>query len=223
MGDQPTRQHDALALPQGSGSTSLQREGSQSSSRSGGVPSPRRHDSSKILPELSIDSSATSSASGSRSGSHISTPRLLSRRNSSKEPHTSRSFLSRKLSIKSKGKAKEEHIEMPETVTPDSIKGEQAVMEVCVQHRWYRCLLYRVETPLVNIERDPGTGRKMINQYLVRCHRVLWAYSAGSARNRTRDTRSCQAWSRHVDRVLWGCGVAWRSESRQCILRESKP
>jgi hypothetical protein len=85
------------------------------------------------MPELSIDSSATSSASGSRSGSHISTPRLLSRRNSSKEPHNAKSYIARKLSSKTKGKAKEEPpVEVPETVTPDSINCEQVTMEVCV-------------------------------------------------------------------------------------------
>jgi hypothetical protein len=38
-----------------------------------------------------------------------------------------------------------------------------------IQRKWGEAdTVYRIETPSLHIDRDPSTGRKMINQYLVR-------------------------------------------------------
>jgi hypothetical protein len=74
-------------------SASLKRSGSASSHRSGLVPSPRPSHASLTDPQ-----SGESSASGSRHGSFISTPRLLSRRNSAREQGPS--GILRKISLK---------------------------------------------------------------------------------------------------------------------------
>ncbi|KAK4685480.1 SNF1-activating kinase 1, partial [Tremellales sp. Uapishka_1] len=135
-------------------SSSAHRQNSQSSHRSGLVPSPR-------LPPLppSAPMSSGSSASGSRSGSYISTPKLLSRRSSAKEREKP-AHLVRNGSVKGKGKEED---------TPRGSTFQKAD----IYEGWRSPILSEsgsaevIETPLLRLERDPETGRKMINQYLV--------------------------------------------------------
>ena len=95
--------HSHIPIPSSSSTTaspsSLHRRASRSSPRSGLVPSPFN----------GYNNSASSSTSESRNGSFISTPKLLSRRNSSREPQA---ILTRRDSGKGQGKGREEG-EMP--------------------------------------------------------------------------------------------------------------
>ena len=94
------------ATPVVASSSSLQRQSSRSSNRSGLVPSPRLGD--VMLPITSAIASTSSSNSASKPGSLISTPKMLSRRSSAKENQRPSIFLARKGSRKGKGKEDEE-------------------------------------------------------------------------------------------------------------------
>lgn len=122
-----------LSLPDAP--SSLNRQGSRSSHRSGLIPSPRPSYAS-----LNESLSAESSASGSRSGSLISTPRLLSRRNSTRE--------------QSSGLARS-----------GSLKETDSRSEVYVLSRDHTDC--SIETLHVRMDRDPESGRKKINQYVI--------------------------------------------------------
>jgi hypothetical protein len=74
------------------------------------------------VPSASGNASGQSSGSGSKSTSFSSTPRLLSRRNSSKDTYRQSSSIIRKLS--GKGKARE--IDVP----PDDVAGEVDATDV---------------------------------------------------------------------------------------------
>lgn len=125
----PTMQHTPqlpstlLPVPHGNAfagtsSVSLHREGSSSSQRSsrsgarGLIPSPR---TGAMAPpphthQHQASGSGQSSASGSRSGSIISTPKILSRRSSTKEASRPSGLLLRKVSDRVKGKGREEDV-----------------------------------------------------------------------------------------------------------------
>ena len=83
------------AMTASASSSSLHRQTSRSSHRSGLIPSPRL--SGAMLPP-----SFPSSSSGSKNGSLIPTPKVLSRRNSTKDSHRSSGILGRRRSQKAK-------------------------------------------------------------------------------------------------------------------------
>ncbi|KLT41721.1 kinase-like protein [Cutaneotrichosporon oleaginosum] len=88
----------------------------------------------------SVPPSVPSSASGSKNSSFIGTPRLLSRRGSTREGRSIAGHAAAEL----KGKGRED-------VQSEGGSPEEEV----------------IETAELRLDRDPGTGRKMINQYLV--------------------------------------------------------
>ena len=109
----PTSQFpsSSLSLPSTSAyatasTSSLQRHNSRTSHHSGLIPSP--HAGNAPLIATSVTPSASSSASGSKPASLISTPRLLSRRSSTKDNQRGTSTLLRRHSSKSKGKGRED-------------------------------------------------------------------------------------------------------------------
>ncbi|KAL1406897.1 hypothetical protein Q8F55_006309 [Vanrija albida] len=97
-----------------------------------------------------VSSTAPSSASGSKSSSFIGTPRLLSRRGSQRDkaaaPVVVPASAVRSNSVKAKT--------LDDGAATNG--GRSPVSETEV-----------IETPQLRMDRDPETGRKMINQYLV--------------------------------------------------------
>ncbi|CAD6582924.1 MAG: hypothetical protein TREMPRED_003439, partial [Tremellales sp. Tagirdzhanova-0007] len=132
--------------------------------RSGSSSSPIiGHGKLPTLPDVAFASVASSSTSGSKSGSLISAPKLLSRKSSTKDNHRRPSAtMSRKDSLTSKGKGREE----------DDAPSSSGFSKSSEPQDGWRSPLSEsgsevIETPQLNLARDPGTGRKMINQYLV--------------------------------------------------------
>ncbi|ORY27162.1 kinase-like domain-containing protein [Naematelia encephala] len=119
----------------------------QDSQRSGLVPSPRLD--SVMLPPAA----PSSSASTSKSGSSAPTPKVLSRGSSL------RGRLSRRESARSKAK-EDEIVTRRESVRRKAKEDEKTSVSESGSTEV-------IETPQVRLERDPETGRKMINQYLV--------------------------------------------------------
>ena len=144
--------------------------------RSGSSSSPIiGHGKLPTLPDVAFASVASSSTSGSKSGSLISAPKLLSRKSSTKDNHRRPSAtMSRKDSLTSKGKGREED-DAPSSSgfskSSEPQDGWRSPLSESGSEVWVDCytreLTFRIETPQLNLARDPGTGRKMINQYLV--------------------------------------------------------